>query len=85
MSDNNKAIPAEVKAIGSKAAANDPINGFEGTKADDKKSGKAKQHYLDGSFFDGFMLEDNLVKGRFYFANGDFFQGTFKDNKMLVG
>ena len=85
MSDNNKAMPAEVKAIGSKLAANDEINGFEGTKADGKKSGKAKQNYLDGSFFDGFMLENNLVKGRFYFANGDFFQGTFKDNKMLVG
>ena len=31
------------------------------------------------------MLEDNLVKGRFYFANGDFFQGTFKDNKISKG
>lgn len=31
------------------------------------------------------MLEDNLFKGRFYFANGDFFQGTFKDNMMLLG
>ena len=31
------------------------------------------------------MLEDNLAKGRFFFANGDFFQGTFKDSQPLVG
>ena len=31
------------------------------------------------------MLDDDLVKGRFYFANGDFFQGTFQDNQFLVG
>ena len=53
--------------------------------ADGKKSGKAKQYYKDGSFFDGFMLEDKLCKGRFYFTNGDFYQGTFEDNDMKLG
>ena len=73
MSDNAKAVPPEVKAVGGKAVADDPDNGFAGQKVDGQKTGKAKQYYLDGSFFDGFMLEDNLFKGRFYFANGDFF------------
>lgn len=85
MSDNPKQVPAEVKAISGRAQADDPENGFVGAKFEGKKTGKAKQYYLDGSFYDGFMLEDNLVKGRFYFANGDFFQGTFKDNRPLLG
>mmetsp|Transcript_21160 Transcript_21160/g.26098 ORF Transcript_21160/g.26098 Transcript_21160/m.26098 type:complete len:131 (-) Transcript_21160:2420-2812(-) len=80
MSDNAKQAPAEVKAIGGKNAVKEPELGFEGTKADGKKSGKARQYWKDGSFFDGFMLEDSLCKGRFYFSNGDFFQGTFEDN-----
>ena len=79
-SDNAKNLPAEVKAIAQRVQANDPDNGFEGAKFEDKKTGKAKQSYKDGSWFDGFMLENNLVKGRFYFANGDFFQGTFDEN-----
>jgi len=66
-------MPNEVKAVPGKNGANDPDNGFEGSKANGKKSGKAKQYYQDGSFFDGFMLEDSLAKGRFYFTNGDFF------------
>ena len=53
--------------------------------ADGKKTGKAKQYFTDGSFFDGFMLKDNLAKGRFYFKNGDFFQGTFENNQLKVG
>lgn len=73
MSDNPKAVPAEVKAIGGKSPVKDEADGFDGAKADGKKSGKAKQYWKDGSFFDGFMLEDTLCKGRFYFANGDFF------------
>ena len=35
--------------------------------------------------FDGYMLDDELVQGRFYFSNGDFFMGTFKDNEMDKG
>ena len=73
MSDNAKAVPPEVKAVAGKAPANDPDNGFEGSKFEGKKTGKAKQYYKDGSFFDGFMLADTMVKGRFYFSNGDFY------------
>jgi hypothetical protein len=80
MSDNAKLVPAEVKAVPGRAPVTDVDGGFEGAKFEGKKTGKAKQSYLDGAYFDGFMLEDNLVKGRFYFANGDFFQGTFVDN-----
>ena len=73
MSDNTKALPASVKAIPQRVQSNDPDNGFEGAKFEGKRTGKAKQHYTDGSWFDGFMLHDELVKGRFYFANGDFY------------
>ena len=73
MSDNAKVLPAECKAVAGRAQANDPDNGFEGAKFEGKRTGKAKQYYTDGSWFDGFMLHDSLVKGRFYFANGDFF------------
>ena len=31
------------------------------------------------------MLDDELVQGRFYFANGDFFMGTFKNDEMVKG
>ena len=31
------------------------------------------------------MLDDELVQGRFYFANGDFYMGTFKNNEMVKG
>ena len=31
------------------------------------------------------MLNDDLFKGRFYFPNGDFYQGTFEDNMFKVG
>ena len=72
-SDNAKNAPASVKAVNPKVQANDPDNGFEGAKNEGKRTGKAKQHYTDGSWFDGFMLHDELVKGRFYFANGDFY------------
>ena len=51
----------------------------------DGKTGKAKQYYKDGSYYDGFMLEDNMVKGRFYFTNGDFYQGTFENNEPKTG
>lgn len=83
--DNTKQTPAEVKAVTGRAAVDDPENGFQGAKFEDKRTGKAKQYYTDGSFFDGFMFEDNLVKGRFYFPNGDFYQGTFKDNSLAMG
>ena len=59
--------------------------GFDGQKADGKKSGKAKQYWTDGSYYDGFMLEDKLFKGRVYWASGSFYQGTFEDNQMKVG
>jgi len=85
LADNAKQMPAECKAVAGRAQANDPDNGFEGAKFEGKKTGKAKQYYSDGSFFDGFMLEDNLLKGRFYFTNGDFYQGTFADNQMKLG
>ena len=42
MSDNAKAVPAEVKAVGGKSAVKDEANGFDGQQADGKKSGKAK-------------------------------------------
>ena len=85
MSDNAKQIPAECKAVSARAMANDPDNGFEGAKFEGKKTGKAKQYYKDGSYYDGFMLEDNMVKGRFYFSNGDFYQGTFENNEPKTG
>ena len=31
------------------------------------------------------MLEDKLLKGRLYFANGDFYQGTFENNQFKTG
>ena len=31
------------------------------------------------------MLDDELVQGKFYFSNGDFFMGTFKDGEMDKG
>ena len=76
--DNPKNVPDFVKAVANKTIVKE--DGFEGGKFENKKTGKAKQSYVDGSFFDGFMFEDNLVRGRFYFANGDFFQGFFVDN-----
>ena len=85
MSDNAKQVPAEVKAVVGKNAVKEPDQGFDGQMADGKKSGKAKQYWKDGSYFDGFMLEDNLCKGRFYFSNGDFYQGTFEDNQPKLG
>ena len=56
LSDNAKQIPAECKAVTGRAQANDPDNGFEGAKFEGKKTGKAKQYYKDGSYYDGFML-----------------------------
>lgn len=50
----------------------------------DKRTGKCQQFFGD-SLFDGYMLNDELVQGRFYFSNGDFFMGTFKDNEMDKG
>lgn len=44
-----------------------------------QRTGKALQYYTDGSCFDGFMFEDLPSKGRFYFANGDFYQGAFEE------
>ena len=73
MSDNAKAVPSEVKSIANKVVAKEPDTGFEGQRADGKKSGKAKQYWTDGSFYDGFMLEDALFKGRFYWASGHFY------------
>lgn len=73
LSDNAKQCPPEVKAVSGRAQANDPDNGFEGAKFEGKKTGKAKQYWADGAYFDGFMLEDKLVKGRLYFSNGDFY------------
>ena len=54
-------------------------------KVGDVKTGKAKQWYKDGTYFDGFMLNDELARGRYYFANGDFYQGYFKDGKFDKG
>ena len=84
-SDNSKNVPTEVKAISQRVQQNDPDNGFEGAKYEGKRTGKARQYYTDGSWFDGFMLHDKLVKGRFYFSNGDFYLGTFTDNQLTVG
>ena len=50
-----------------------------------KRTGKCKQFYEEGSCFDGYMLDDKLVQGNFYFANGDFFQGTFDQNDLKSG
>ena len=85
MCENAKQMPAEVKAITGRVPAIDDCTGFVGSKFEGKKTGKAKQYYKNGSYFDGFMLEDKLVKGRFYFANGDYYQGTFDDNMLKVG
>jgi len=41
MSANAKAVPAEVKAVGGKSVEKDEAGGFDGQKADGKKSGKA--------------------------------------------
>ena len=65
-----KKAPAAVKSVEKVAAKED---GFEGMKAGDVKTGKAKQWHKDGTYFDGFMLNDEFLRGRFYFANGDFF------------
>ena len=73
MSDNAKATPAEVKAVGGKSNVKDESKGFDGAMADGMKSGKAKQYFLDGSFYDGFMLKDEFCKGRFYWASGSFY------------
>ena len=31
------------------------------------------------------MLENELVRGRLYFANGDFYQGRFEKGQLLAG
>ena len=54
-------------------------------KIGDVKTGKALQKYKDGSFYDGFMLNDELAKGRFFFTNGDKFTGTYKDGQVSQG
>lgn len=81
LSKNSRQAPNEVKAIGNKIDVRDTTAGFEGQCANGLKSGRARQYWTDGSFFDGFMLESNLCKGRFYFTNGDFFQGSFENNQ----
>lgn len=52
---------------------------------DGKRTGRVKQYYEEGSLFDGYMLEDQLVQGKFYFASGDFFEGTFENNQLKNG
>ena len=77
-STNAKQAPAKVKNIKNSEKKEIPEEGFSGMIADGKRSGKASQYYKDGSYFDGFMFEDLPSKGRFYFANGDFYQGAFE-------
>ena len=66
-----KKCPPEVKSVQNKVSIEEA--GFTGQKVGDTKTGKAKQWHTGGAYFDGFMLENELVRGRFYFANGDFF------------
>ena len=82
-SSDAKKSPPEVKKVDGKTAATE--DGFEGMKVGDQKTGKAKQWHKDGTFFDGFMLNDEFRRGRFYFTNGDFYQGYFKDGKLDKG
>ena len=82
-SSDAKKSPPDVKKVDGKQPAKE--EGFEGMKVGDVKTGKAKQWYKDGTFFDGFMLNDELARGRYYFANGDFYQGYFKDGKLDKG
>ena len=79
-----KKAPADVKSAQGKNPAEE--EGFSGQKIGDAKTGKAKQWYKDGSYFDGFMLDDELVRGRFYHTNGDFYQGKFnkRENGALL-
>ena len=77
--------PEAVKnAKGKKKQVSKKPEGFEGEMIGDKRTGKCQQFFGD-SLFDGYMLNDELVQGRFYFSNGDFFMGTFKDNEMDKG
>ena len=78
-----KRCPAEVKSVGDKVVVEE--DGFNGQKVGDQKTGKAKQWHTDGSYFDGFMLGDELVRGRYYFPNGDFYQGRFNDGQLQSG
>jgi hypothetical protein len=83
---DNKRMPPEVKnAPGSKTMVAEDEVGFSGQKVMNLKTGKAKQFYQDGSYFDGFMLNDQLVRGRFYFSNGDFYQGYFEEGQPAKG
>ena len=78
-------MPEEISSVQGRLPTTS--DGFEGETINGQKTGKAKQYFKDGSFFDGFMLNDTLVKGRFYFTNGAFFQGTFssEDNQLKSG
>lgn len=71
--DEVKKCPPEIKSATGKATANEEDQGFMGQKIGDVKTGKAKQYHTDGSFFDCFMLNDEFVRGRIFFANGDHF------------
>ena len=81
---NEVTVEMKKNAKGKKKQVSKKPEGFEGEMIGDKRTGKCQQFYGD-SLFDGYMLDDELVQGRFYFSNGDFFMGTFKDNEMDKG
>ena len=81
----NDAPAAVLKHKGKKVQTVKKDVGFEGQMVNGKRTGKAKQYYEEGSLFDGYMIIDTLVQGKFYFANGDLFEGTFENNEMKNG
>ena len=42
------------------------------------RHGLGKQHYCDGSLFDGEFKDGRLHEGHFYFANGQHVHGKFE-------
>lgn len=54
--------------------------------ADQIREGEGKQLYSSGELFEGYFVANKIKQGRFYFNNGDTFEGGIADNiKMVEG
>jgi hypothetical protein len=59
-----------------------PDQGYFGEMSviDNKREGKGKQFYDDGTLFEGYFIDDGPVQGRYFFQNGDVYIGSLVDN-----
>ena len=64
-----------------------PDQGYFGEMSvtENKREGRGKQFYDDGTLFEGYFINDELVQGRYFFQNGDVFSGSLQNNQFLKG